>query len=81
MEPSAAFGRQPSAERRAVRRRVCGLGSGPGRMKLALDKWEPAKPLVPGILGYELATGAEAVYHLCELAREGENPEGGRPPK
>ena len=44
-------------------------------MKLALEKWEPGKPLVLRMLAHELATGAEAVYHLCELARQGENVE------
>lgn len=46
-------------------------------MKLALEKWEPAKPIALRMLAHDLATGAEAVYHLCELAGGGENVEGG----
>jgi hypothetical protein len=49
-------------------------------MELASDKWEPAEPIALRMLAHELATGAEAVYHLCERARQGEDVEGGRPP-
>jgi hypothetical protein len=66
----------PSAAGRSGSNRANGAAVRCFRMKLALESWEPSKPVVLRMLAHELATGPEVLYDVCELARREERAEG-----
>jgi hypothetical protein len=48
----------------------------PGKVP-AFEEWADGKPMIFAMLAHVVAMSAEPLYEMCELARQGENVEGG----